>query len=152
MDRKVIMGVAAVAGIGLLLYMRKSGDQATLAGSASMVGSASAPWSSQPIVINATTKPLPVSDAVASSPAPSSAPSSAAAPAPASVATWGGAAGNSGFVGIKDGKRFYSDGSSAALGDNELDLYKRGILGTHTGGYGSGGASAAPSGGAVWGA
>lgn len=99
MDRKVIMGVAAVAGIGLLLYMRKSGDQSTLAGSASLVGSASAPWSSQPIVINATTKPLAVSDVAAASPAPESRPppkpqptatfwNSGAAPEP--VPTWDG--------------------------------------------------------------
>jgi hypothetical protein len=90
MDRKVIMGVAAVAGIGLLLYMRKSGDQATLAGSASIVGSASAPWSSQPIVINATTKPLPVSDAAAATPAP--APKPPPAPAPSTYQPWESAA------------------------------------------------------------
>lgn len=76
MDRKIIMGVAAVAGIGLLLYMRKSGDQATIAGAVSGLNNAGGfeNWASQPIVINATTKPLPVADTVAAAPAPAPAP------------------------------------------------------------------------------
>lgn len=77
----MLMGVAAVAGIGLLLYMRKSGDEATIAGSASLVGAASAPWSSTPIVINASTKPLEVADGAAASPAPPPPPAPAPMPA-----------------------------------------------------------------------
>lgn len=80
MDRKIVMGVAAVAGIGLLLYMRKSGDQATLAGTP--ISSGISGWASQPIVINATTKPLAVADTTAAAPAPVA---KAPAPAPASV-------------------------------------------------------------------
>ncbi|CAN7408950.1 hypothetical protein [Acidovorax sp. LjRoot194] len=80
MDRKLLMGVAAVAGIGLLLYLRKSGDQATLAGSSSLVGAlgGGSAWASQPIVVNAPNKPA-VADASAISAAPPP-PKPAAAP------------------------------------------------------------------------
>ncbi len=68
MDRKVIMGIAAVAGIGLLLYMRKQGDSATLGGSSSLVSAASGlgNWAAAPIVINTSTKPNDVPDTTAS--------------------------------------------------------------------------------------
>lgn len=60
MDRKIVMGVAAVAGIGLLLYMRKQGDGATLASSGALVGSGSSgsAWASAPIVITNTKAPV----------------------------------------------------------------------------------------------
>lgn len=86
MDRKIVMGVAAVAGIGLLLYMRKSGDQATLAGTP--ISSGISNWASQPIVINATTKPQAVADTNTKSPAPTPMPP---AKNPAAVPTfWDG--------------------------------------------------------------
>lgn len=147
MDRKVIMGVAAVAGIGLLLYMRKNGDQATISGAASLVGASSVPWSSTPIVIQTNTKPLTVADGVAASPAPPP-PAVAAAPV-ASGATWGGttgAASGGTFTGIKDGRRTYSDGSSSALTEGELYLYRSGAYGPV-----APAPAPAPTGGAAWG-
>lgn len=76
MDRKIIMGVAAVAGIGLLLYLRKSGDSSAIGASGSMLGAASAAnnWASQPIIIN-TKAPPTVADTTAKSPPPAPAPS-----------------------------------------------------------------------------
>lgn len=88
MDRKIVMGVAAVAGIGLLLYMRKSGDQATLAGTP--ISSGISNWASQPIVINATTKPQAVADTNTKSPAPTPMP---APTNPATTAVFGGSGG-----------------------------------------------------------
>lgn len=68
MDRKIVMGVAAVAGIGLLLYMRKQGDGATLASSGALVGAGSSgsAWAGAPIVI--TNTKAPVVDATAAAP------------------------------------------------------------------------------------
>lgn len=68
MDRKIIMGVAAVAGIGLLLYMRKNSDASTIGASGALVGSGSglSNWASSPIVI--TNTKAPVVDATAAAP------------------------------------------------------------------------------------
>jgi hypothetical protein len=92
MDRKAIMGIAAVAGIGLLLYMRKSGDSSALGSSSSLLGAASAAsnWANQPIVINTSTKPNAVSDAVVGSNAPKPPPAPAPAPAEYSSFAIGG--------------------------------------------------------------
>lgn len=70
MDRKIIMGVAAVAGIGLLLYLRKSGDSSAIGASGSMLGAAAAAnnWASQPYVITTNTKAPAVVDNSAKSP------------------------------------------------------------------------------------
>lgn len=156
MDRKIVMGVAAVAGIGLLLYMRKSGEQSTIAGSGALVGAASsaANWAAAPIVINASTKPLNVTDRVAASQAPPPPAPPAASPASngSGGAVWGASGSSAAFTGIKDGRRTYADGSSEVLGANELDLYNRGILGAHYGAYTTAPKPSAPSGGAVWGA
>lgn len=85
MDRKIVMGVAAVAGIGLLLYLRKSGDSSTIAGAGTLMGAAAAAnnWATQPIVINTKAPPV-VADATATSAKPA---------ANASGATWGGTTG-----------------------------------------------------------
>lgn len=75
-------------------------------------------------------------------------------PASGGGAVWGaGTGGATGFTGIKDGRRTYADGSSAALTSGELDLYNRGILGNSAGAY-TGvkpPASTAGNGGADWG-
>ena len=118
----MIMGVAAVAGIGLLLYLRKSGDQSTIAGSGALVGAASsaANWAaSSPIVINASTKPQTVPDRVAVSPAPP--PPAPPAPTPAATAGWGPgypatasapAASGGGSLNQKTGVYTFADGST----------------------------------------
>lgn len=115
MERKAIMGVAAVAGIGLLLYLRKTGDSASIAGAGSLVGAASGAsnWAAQPIIINTKAPPV-VADATAQSPAP------APAPAPVQTADWsfggtastpssssGGHLGNDGYYYHADGSRSY---------------------------------------------
>lgn len=76
MDRKIVMGVAAVAGIGLLLYLRKSGDSSAIGSAGTLVGAAAAAnnWATQPIVINTKAPPV-VADTTAKSPAPAPAPS-----------------------------------------------------------------------------
>ncbi|CAN7403049.1 hypothetical protein LJR129_002492 [Acidovorax sp. LjRoot129] len=118
-DRKAIMVVAAVAGIGLLLYMRKSGNSAALGSSGGLLGAASsaANWASQPIVINTTTKPQVV-DGTASGTRPAAAP----APAPADVgstrptvapggAVWGGTTGSGPQItGVDNGSSYGKPG------------------------------------------
>jgi len=94
MDRKIVMGVAAVAGIGLLLYLRKSGDSSAIGSAGTLLGAAAAAnnWATQPIVIN-TKAPAVVADQAAKTPAPAPAPSVAApwtsAPIQGEV-SWGG--------------------------------------------------------------
>lgn len=120
MDRKIIMGVAAVAGIGLLLYLRKSGDSSAIGASGSMLGAAAAAnnWASQPYVITTNTKAPAVVDSSAKSPAPDPAP----APAPSSGAVWGGSSPSAQAVDRSkeylDDKGYwhYADGSSAYTG------------------------------------
>lgn len=114
MDRKIVMGVAAVAGIGLLLYLRKSGDFSAIGSAGTLVGAASAAnnWATQPIVINTKAPPV-VADTTAKSPAPAPAP----APADSGGAGWGAgypAAGTStgGYLDQKTGVYHYSDGST----------------------------------------
>ncbi|PTT21652.1 hypothetical protein DBR12_06165 [Acidovorax sp. HMWF029] len=118
MDRKIVMGVAAVAGIGLLLYLRKSGDAGAIGSAGTLVGAASAAnnWATQPIVINTKAPPV-VADATAKSPAP----------ATASGAAWGGSTGTGPQTGSSEGVGQYGkpgpngtwmwpDGSSTAPG------------------------------------
>lgn len=115
MDRKIVMGVAAVAGIGLLLYLRKSGDSSTIAGAGTLMGAAAAAnnWATQPIVINTKAPPV-VADTTAKSPAPAPAPAPAASSGgagwgpgyPASSSTGGG------YLDQKTGIYHYSDGST----------------------------------------
>ena len=83
MDRKTIMGLAAIGGVGLLLWLRKTAAATETAGASGLLsGAANASgWASSPIVINTTTKPNAVADAVAKAP-----PVAAPAPAPAPVA------------------------------------------------------------------
>lgn len=73
MERKTIMGLAAVAGVGLILWMRKSAADQETAGAAGVMGSAvgamGSGWAGMPITIN-TTKPLTVSDTAARNTAP----------------------------------------------------------------------------------
>lgn len=102
MERKTMMGLAAVAGAVALLYMRSRSASAE-AGSTggvltsnaswlnSAMGNASSGWGANPVTITVNqTKPLAVDD-VAKSPAP--------APAPvAPVPTFGG--GGDGSVGV----------------------------------------------------
>jgi len=59
MDRKTIMGLAAVAGIGLLLYMRKAGADDTLANASALMSGGTA-WHSDPIPIYVPTAPTVV--------------------------------------------------------------------------------------------
>lgn len=87
MERKTIMGLAAVAGIGLLLYLRRNADTAGVTAAANTLNGASyaGTWgaSPAPVTTTASTKPAAV-DAVATSKPP------AANPAP--VAAGGGSA------------------------------------------------------------
>lgn len=50
-----MMGIAAVAGIGLLLYLRKNGDAAAVAGAGGTLAAAggAGAWGSNPLAINA---------------------------------------------------------------------------------------------------
>jgi hypothetical protein len=84
MERKAIMGIAAVAGIGLLLYLRKSGDSSTLAGATSLLNSAggATSWASQPIVITTNTKAPAVVDTNTKSPPVTTAPASSSSATP----------------------------------------------------------------------
>jgi hypothetical protein len=164
MDRKIIMGVAAVAGIGLLLYMRKKGDAATLGTSGALVGSGSgfSNWASSPIVI--TNSKAPVLDTTAKAPVTTAQPeTNTKTPVTTSSggggAVWGASGATAGFSGIKDGRRTYADGSSSALTESEMDLYNRGILGgPYVGTHNAGASAPAPApaaggtGGGVWGA
>lgn len=61
MERKTVMGLAAVAGIGLLLYMRKNADAQGVAGAGATVSAAGGvgAWGVNPVTINST-KPLAV--------------------------------------------------------------------------------------------
>jgi len=85
MDRKIVMGVAAVAGIGLLLYMRKNSDAAAIGASGALVGSGSglSNWASSPIVI--TNTKAPVVDATAAAPVTNTQPAAPAVPPAATV-------------------------------------------------------------------
>lgn len=96
MNRKIIMGVAAVAGIGLLLFLRSSAASKATSNTGGVLtsntaalneamGNASGAWAKQPVTITVNqTKPA-VADTVAASPAPAPA-SSGGAP----VAVFGG--------------------------------------------------------------
>lgn len=89
MDRRLTMGLAAVAALGLLLYLRKSAAAAEAAGTGGVLtsnaallnaamGNAEAGWGATPVTIIAAAAPAAVSDAAARSPAPAPTP----APAP----------------------------------------------------------------------
>lgn len=89
MERKLAMGLAAVAALGLLLYLRKSGANAATAGTGgvitsnaallnSMLGNASQGWGSTPVTIIANKQPAAVADSTAKAPAPAPAPAPAA--------------------------------------------------------------------------
>lgn len=113
MDRKIVMGVAAVAGIGLLLYLRKSGDSSAIGASGSMLGAAAAAnnWASQPYVITTNTKAPAVVDNSPKSPAPAPAPS-----ASSGGASWGGGSNQTGSGDLggglnSKGEWVYADGS-----------------------------------------
>lgn len=67
MERKTIMGLAAVAGIGLLLYMRRNADASGVTAAANTLNGASyaGTWGASPATVAATTKPATVDAAVA---------------------------------------------------------------------------------------
>lgn len=70
-----MIGVAAVAGLGMLVWLRKTAATTETAGAAGLVGSglsSSSGWAGMPITVN--TKPLPVSDAAPRNAAPTPAP------------------------------------------------------------------------------
>lgn len=121
MERKAIMGIAAVAGIGLLLYLRKSGDSSTLAGATSLLNSAggATSWASQPIVITTNTKAPAVVDNSAATPAPTTNTKAPAVYNDTSAAGWGPgapaskpASSGGGYLDEKTGIYHFSDGST----------------------------------------
>lgn len=83
MDRKAIMGLAAVAGIGLLLYLRRGSDSSAIASTGGAVGNGaglSGLWGATgPIVISNPLARAPVADTSAANkaPAPAAAPPAA---------------------------------------------------------------------------
>ena len=76
MERKTIMGLAAIGGVGLLLWLRKTAAATETAGASGLLsGAANASgWASSPIVINTTTKPNAVADGAAANKAPAQPP------------------------------------------------------------------------------
>lgn len=81
MERRLAMGLAAVAALGLLLYLRKGNASAETAGTGgvltsnaallnSMLGNAAAGWGANPVTITVNKQPAAVSDAAASGSAP----------------------------------------------------------------------------------
>lgn len=105
MERKTIMGLAAIGGLGLLLWLRKTAAATETAGASGLLsGAANASgWASSPIVFQ--TKPQTVADATTAN----------KAPAPQPVATPGGAA-------AAAGNRFVSGpaGSAGNAGRGEF--------------------------------
>lgn len=93
MERKTVIGLAAVAAVAVLLYLRKRGADAATAGTGGVLTSNAAalnaamgnvPAGLKPVTINVTPKPTVV-DSVARAPAPAPAP--VAAPASAYTVT-----------------------------------------------------------------
>lgn len=99
MERKTIMGLAAVAGIGLLLYLRRNADSAGVVAAANTLNGASyaGTWgaSPAPVTTTASTKPAAV-DAVASGGAPVANPAPVAAGGGSSSKFVAGAGGGNG--------------------------------------------------------
>lgn len=62
MERKTIMGLAAVAGIGLLIYLRRNADTAGVTAAANTLNGASyaGTWGASPAPVSTTTKPATV--------------------------------------------------------------------------------------------
>lgn len=105
MDRKIIMGAAAVAGIALLLYSRKNSDSTSIGRTGSLVGNASAAsnWASAPIIINSKA-PATVADPVSYNTKPAPAPIPAPSTSAGGFSIGGGATNNpskpgSGYIG-----------------------------------------------------
>jgi hypothetical protein len=138
MERKTMMGLAAVAGAVALLYMRSRSASAATAGTGgvltsnsswlnSAMGNTSSGWGANPVQIIVNTKhPTPVDD-VAKSPPP--------APAGVPAEVIGGAGGDDiGPVKISNtGYRTYADGSGRQLTPEEqhvINLQAKGKMPT----------------------
>lgn len=148
MERKTVIGLAAVAAVAVLLYMRKQGASAATAGTGGVLSSNAAALNAAMgnvaqgfVTPQAAAKPTAINVLVASPTKPQTvSPTkpervedySASAKAPASVAVFGGSsaprasAGSSGIGGYtvsESGLRTYADGSTYQMTPNELYMY-----------------------------
>lgn len=145
MERKTVIGLAAVAAVAVLLYMRKQGASAATAGTGGVLSSNAAALNAAMgnvaqgfVNPQAAAKPTAINVLVASPTKPQTAPAPAPAvvqdysasstkpqPAPVPQRAVFGPGGGVGKVTVSDsGLRTYADGSTYQMTPNELHMYR----------------------------